>query len=200
MRNKAVDTYINKKQSWQQIILQQLREVLHEADPDISETLKWGAPYYEHDGRVAWMFCAKEWVNFSLLEGALLDDSHGLFEQTDNKAMRTIKIRRGKDVPAKVIARLIKQAVANNIAGKKVVFKRPKPGERVFDVPREYESILKEGDMWNEYNSRPYYQQKGYVEWIESAKQQATKDKRIKTMLGELKAGQYMPSKSEEKR
>jgi hypothetical protein len=196
MKNDRVTTYISKKQAWQQQILHQLREILHDTDPAITETLKWSAPYYEHDGKVAWMFCAKEWVNFSLLQGALLDDTDGLFEPTNNKAMRTIKIKRGEDVPAEAIARLIKQTVANNIAGKKVDFKRPKPGERTFAVPHKYESILKENGMWDEYSLRPYYQQKGYVQWIESAKQQVTKDKRIKTMLFELKSGQYMPSKS----
>ncbi len=85
--------------------------------------------------------------------------------------------------------------MANNRAGKKVDFKIAKPGKEVFDLPKIYEDILKQHGKYKEYKNRPYYQQRGWIAWVEDAKQPETYDKRLKTMLRELETGQYMPAK-----
>lgn len=196
MRHTEVDAYIAKEETWKQRILQDLRVAVHAGDPKIVETIKWGSPYFEDNGGVAWMFCATDWVNFSFRQGALLDDSHGLFEPTDNKAMRTIKFAKDTEVPKSTIASLVRQAVENNRSGAKLKFVNPKPGTQVFDLPKEYEDYLKESGLLDVYKSRPYYQQKGYIQWIKSAKQQATIDRRRTRMLQELGDGTYMSSRS----
>lgn len=195
--NPAVDTYISGlKHAWWQTIVRELRAAVHAADPNIEETIKWGTPSFEHQGRVAWVFCAADWVHFSFPQGALLDASHGLFEDTDNKAQRTIKVRRGEAVPRKVIIGLVKEAVQNNLTGKRVDLKIPKAGSRNFDVPRDYERFLGENGLLEAYQARPYYQQHGWIQWIEQAKQPATTEKRKQKMLEELQEGTYMPPKS----
>ena len=92
---------------------------------------------------------------------------------------------------------MIKQAVQNNKEGRKVEFATTKPGSKVFELPAEYSQILKQNNLLDKYKDRPYYQQKGWIEWIESAKTEATKQKRIAMMLSELKHNQYMPPKAE---
>jgi hypothetical protein len=193
---ESVDAYIaGERPAWQTKVLKRLRELVHKTEPDITEAIKWSAPYFMYqDSPIAWMFCAREWVHFSFLEGAILDDSHGLFVETDNKRARTIKIREGDEFPDKVIAKLIKETVANARAGKKVELDRPKPGSQEFDLPHEYEVWLKEAGRLNDYSGRPYYQQKGWVEWIEQAKTDNTKQKRMDMVLIELKHDQYMPN------
>ncbi|HUS26762.1 MAG TPA: DUF1801 domain-containing protein [Nevskiaceae bacterium] len=196
--NAEVVAYITHiDHAWQRKVLTRLRELVHQADPDMVEGIKWGTPAFEHNGLVVWMFCAKEWVHFSFPQGALLDAGHGLFEDTANKAQRTLKFRKGDVLPEKLIIKLVRQAVANNLADKKVDFKVPKAGERSFDVPHEYEVFLKENGLLDAYNERPYYQQKGWVQWIEEAARDETRAKRRKTMLKELRDGTYMPPKSE---
>ncbi len=191
-----ITAYIATLPDWQQAICSELRAAIHGADPDIEESIKWGTPAFGHKGPVAWMFCARDWVHFSFPQGALPAETHGLFEPTENKAGRTIKLHQDQAVPRGIIEQLVQQAVANNQAGKKVDLQIPKPGERKFDIPHEYLAFLKENGAYEEYLQRPYYQQKGWIQWIEEAKQQATRDKRRRTMLEELSASTYMPPKA----
>jgi hypothetical protein len=148
--NPEVDAYISRLESeWQREAVVKIRSAIHRADPDIDEKIKWGTPAFEHSGPVAWVFCAKKWVHLAFIQGALLDDSHGLFvegPETTNKAKRTIKLRSTDNVPEKTLSKLVKQAVANNMAGKKVDFKIPHKGELQFDLPVECENLLR--DKW----------------------------------------------------
>jgi uncharacterized protein YdeI (YjbR/CyaY-like superfamily) len=195
-RDKRIDSYIKSRPDWQQNIMLSLRQAVHAASDEIEETIKWGSPWFGYRGtQVAWMFGAAKWVHFSLSQGALLDHSHGLFVQTDNKAMRTIKFTKDSEVPAKLITQLISESKELVDQGKNIKFFRPKPGLKKFDVPDAYEKLLKEAGRWQDYKSRPYYQQKGWIQWIEQAKQESTRQKRIKQMLIELKNGTYMPPK-----
>lgn len=188
--NPEITEYVNSiEQEWQRSILKRLRKLIHEVDPEIEEKQKWGSAAFDHAGPVLWMFCAKNWVHISFPHGSLLDASHGLFEPTDNKGQRTIKLRKNDSFPEKILTELIAQAVSNNVEGKKVSFSSPKPGSRVFDLPNEYEELLTRNDLLSEFKNRPYYQQSGWIRWIESAKQPETKKRRRKQMLDELEAG-----------
>lgn len=179
--------------------MKELRDAVNAADSDMRETIKWGSPTFEHHGIVAWMFAAKDWVHFSFPQGKLLDHQHGMFQEAENdqnsKAKRTIKLHQGDKVPHELITRLTRQAVAHNIAGEKVDFHPTKPGTKEYDTPPEYESFLRENGLLDEYNERPYFQRKGWIEWIEAAKRPETKEKRKSKMLEELKDGTYMPPK-----
>jgi hypothetical protein len=201
-KNTAIDAYITRQPEWQRDILKALRSAIHKADPNIKEVVKWGAPTFEDNGIVAWMFCALKWVHFSFPQGALLDPSHGLFEETKDtasKAKRTIKFTEGQHIPTDIISALVKEAVANNKSGKKADFKIAKQGTQEFDAPKEYQDFLKEHKLFDEYKSRPFYQQRGWIEWIESAKQEDTRQKRAHRMIRELQTGQYMPNKADRK-
>lgn len=168
---------------------------MHKADPEITELIKWGAPYFEDHGRVAWMFAASEWVNFSLHNAALIKDTYKLFEPTENQAMRTIKLREGQAIPEEEIIEYVKEIVANNRVGKKVVFEKAPKVE--IELPHDVAIELKSAHLEDKYWARPYYQQKGYLQWLDQAKHQETREKRIRTMLGELHNGTYMPPKHE---
>jgi uncharacterized protein YdeI (YjbR/CyaY-like superfamily) len=85
----------------------------------------------------------------------------------------------------------LKEAVANNTAGRKIEIK-PEPQGPV-DLPREIEQRLEESGLLKAYRGRTYYQQKGYLQWIEAVKQEATRERRIERMLEELREGTYMP-------
>jgi hypothetical protein len=192
--NKEVDLYINRlEQDWQRNVVARLRKLIHETEPDIKETIKWGAPAFEHDGLVVWLFCAKEWVHFSFPQGALLDEPHYLFEKTNNKAKRTIKFKETDMVPDELIRKLVGQAVELNKAGKKVIVKKS-PKKRV-TVPKDIKFELKARVLEKAYEERPYYQQKGYVQWVTNAKRLQTRSSRIRQMVKELKDGTYMPPK-----
>jgi len=196
--NKGIDEYIAQQEPWKQEVLKDVRTIIHNTDPEIEETLKWGTPTFEDHGIVVWTFCAKEWVHVSFPQGVLLDAPAGTWTEeaeTTTKAQRTLKFRQGDVVPESLLAGLVTQAVKNNREGKKFDFKIAKPGENTFDVPHEYEAFLREHGVLEEYLNRPYYQQKGWIQWIEGAKQPETQEKRKLKMLEELHDGTYMPPK-----
>lgn len=169
--------------------------MIHQADPDIVESIKWNAPAFDDHGQVAWMFATKNWIHFSFPQGALLDKPSGGWieaDDTTSKAKRTLYFHQNDTIDEQLMIDLIRQAVANNKQGKKVDFGATKPGSKEFD--RE---VLGQSNSLDAYLRRPYYQQKGYVEWIESAKTEVTRDKRIGMMLIELRHDQYMPPKSQ---
>ena len=200
MINPQIDAYIQKQADWQQPILKLLRQLTHQAEPEIVEEIKWGAPTFSLQGQVVWMPSATNWIHFSFPQGKLLDTPVQGWEEeinTTSKAKRTLKFSKVEDINQSELITLIKQAVQNNKEGRKVEFATTKPGSKVFELPAEYSQILKQNNLLDKYKDRPYYQQKGWIEWIESAKTEATKQKRIAMMLSELKHNQYMPPKAE---
>lgn len=192
--NPDVSAYIAKVETpWQKEVLENLRSIIFETIPDVEEKIKWGSIGYDYHGPLMWVFTAQNWVHISYSYGSLLDSSHGLFEKTENKAQRTIKLLNQDDFPEKALQTLTKQAAENNQKGKKVSFNPGKSEKREFSLPAEFKKILDEDGLLSEYMKRPFYQQSGWIRWIESAKKPQTRAKRIDQMIAEIKAGdKYM--------
>jgi hypothetical protein len=192
--NDTIDKYIDQLPMWQQSIMRHLRQWIHEAAPDVQEDSKWGAPYFSVNRHgLAWIFSAKDWVHFGFRQGALLSQSE-LFVPTANKAQRAIHFRNQPDMHQAQVQALIVQAVAIARAGKKVNLQPTKPGSQHFDLPDIYHQLLSQHHLIEAYKKRPYYQQKGWIQWIDEAKQETTKDKRRRAMLDQLSDGTYMPT------
>jgi hypothetical protein len=64
---------------WRGQTLARLRDLIHEADPDIIEEWKWGTAVWTHDGLVCSVGAFKDHVKLSFFKGAALDDPEGLF-------------------------------------------------------------------------------------------------------------------------
>ena len=56
-------------------------------------------------------------------------------------------------------------------------------------MPDFVKKALEERGLMTDYRERPAYQQNDYIGWINSAKLQKTKEKRLRQMLDELDAG-----------
>jgi uncharacterized protein YdeI (YjbR/CyaY-like superfamily) len=60
-------------------------------------------------------------------------------------------------------------------------------------MPDFVKQSLEERGLWDAYKARPAYQQNDYIGWINRAKRQTTKEKRLRQMLDELEQGRvYM--------
>ena len=200
-RHPEVDTWIaGLAAPWQREICTELRDLLHAADPELQEAIRWGAPSFDHGGHICWLVSAREWVHFSFPQGALLDAPAGTWEEgpdTTSKAMRTLKFRQGHVLPRELLKSLLTQAVANQEAGRRVDFGIPKPGSLEYEPTPEWIEILSDAGLYAAYNERPPYQRKGWIRWIEEARTADTRAKRQSLMLEELRTGQYMPSKAD---
>ena len=56
-------------------------------------------------------------------------------------------------------------------------------------MPEFIEQALKERALMDAYMDRPAYQRNDYIGWINQAKRQETKEKRLRQMLDELAVG-----------
>ena len=123
-----VDAYIDALPRWQQEICQEVRELVHAADPDVVETVKRRVqPYFVLDGNVCALLAAKDHVNVFLYDGAIVPDPEGIITGGhDNKTARTVAIRAGEAINAGALRAMFEQIIANNRAGG---WRRLKAGE-----------------------------------------------------------------------
>jgi hypothetical protein len=70
-----VDAYIAALPDWQQAICREVRELVHAADPDVSETIKFtNRPYFVLQGNICALLAARDHVNIFLYDGAIVPD------------------------------------------------------------------------------------------------------------------------------
>jgi hypothetical protein len=106
---------------WRGPILRRVRELIHEAEPDVVETWKWrGTPVWEKDGIVCTGESYKKAVKLTFAKGASLDDPTELFNSSlDGNVRRAIDIHEGETIDERAFKDLIRAAVAFNAATKK---------------------------------------------------------------------------------
>jgi hypothetical protein len=113
--NPQVDAYIKNQDQWKSEILATLRNVIHEADPDIVEDWKWEVPVFVHKTMVCAISSFKEHVKINFFKGAKLSDPHKLFNNGfDSKQHRSIDFKEGDSVPEKELKDIIKEAMELN--------------------------------------------------------------------------------------
>ena len=106
----------------------QVRAIIHQADPEIVEEVKWmGTPIFSHGGIVTTCETYKTVVKLTFIKGAQLPDPKGLFNSSlDGNARRAIDIHEGEKIDAAALKALIRSAVALNLAGKTKAAAKPK--------------------------------------------------------------------------
>jgi hypothetical protein len=114
-----VDAYIDALPGWQQEVCQQVRRLMHEADPAVVETIKrTNRPYFVLDGNVCALLATKDHLNVFLYDGAIVPDPEGIITGGhDNKTARTVAVYEGETLNAAALSAMFRQIIANNRAG-----------------------------------------------------------------------------------
>jgi hypothetical protein len=114
---------IQKLGDWRRETLAHVRQLIHEADPDIREEWKWvkpsspGIPIWSHDGIVCTGESYKQVVKFTFARGASLDDPKKLFNSSlAGNVRRAIDLREGEKINEAAFRQLIRAAIAENSA------------------------------------------------------------------------------------
>lgn len=121
-----IDARIAGLGDWRGPTLARLRALIHEADPEVEETVKWakaanplGVPVWEHAGIVCTGELYRDKVKLTFAQGASLDDPAGLFNASlDGNTRRAIDIPEGGTLDADAFKALIREAVALNMVKK----------------------------------------------------------------------------------
>jgi hypothetical protein len=189
---EQINLYIAEQPEWQRKLLVRFRQLIHSTDENVEESWKWNSPHFDHKGIMIGMNAFKKFVGIWFHKGALLKDTHGLFEVTgkeDEKGMRAYKVHEGETINEKAFVDLLKQAIKVNEAGMKLT--ATKPAKKALEVPSELESVLKKDDMaWEHWEKFTYSHKKEYVEWITDARKEETRKRRIAQALEMIREGQ----------
>ena len=119
--SEAIDARIAALGDWRAETFARVRALIHEADPDVVETVKWrGVPVWEHAGILTTGEIYKGYVKLTFARGAALDDPTGLFNASlDGNTRRAIDIREGRFPDEAAFKTLIRAAVTLNTAKRK---------------------------------------------------------------------------------
>ena len=124
--SEAIDERIRDLGDWRGSVLKRVRELIHEADPEVVEEWKWakatspGTPVWSHDGGICTGESYKEVVKLTFFQGASLDDPAQLFNSSlEGKTRRAIDIREDEAIDEAAFKELVRAAVALNAEKRK---------------------------------------------------------------------------------
>lgn len=119
LKDPRVDAYIEALPDWQQAICREVRDIVHDADAEVTETIKrTRQPYFVLQGNVCALLAAKDHVNVFLYDGGIVPDPEGIITGGhDNKTARTVAFRRDEAINRDALGAMFKAIIANNRAG-----------------------------------------------------------------------------------
>lgn len=122
-----IDAKIVELGDWRGKTLAKVRAILHKADPEIVEEVKWmGTPVFSHNGIVCTGETYKNVVKLTFPKGAVLEDPAGLFNSSlEGNARRAIDIHEGDKIDEAALKGLIRAAVTLNLLTRPKA--RPRP-------------------------------------------------------------------------
>jgi hypothetical protein len=119
----SIDEKIKQLGDWRGKTLSHVRQLIHNADPDIQEEWKWakpgspGTPVWSHDGIVCTGETYKQVVKLTFARGASIADPKKLFNSSlEGNVRRAIDLREGEKIDEASFRQLIRAAVAANSA------------------------------------------------------------------------------------
>src|ERR1700750_184475 len=130
--SRFIDQKIKDLGDWRGQTLAKVREIIHEADPEIVEEWKWmGTPVWSHAGIVCTGETYKSVVKMTFARGAALSDPSRLFNsRLEGQVRRAIDIREGEKIKEAALKKLIRAAVALNLEAKDGARSRRSRGKR----------------------------------------------------------------------
>jgi hypothetical protein len=116
--DSRVDDYIDALPDWQQDVCSRVRNLVHAADPNVTETIKrTNRPYFTLDGNICALLAAKDHINVFIYD-PIAPDPEGIINQGQgNLTARAIQVRQGETLNERALLTLFKAVIANNRAG-----------------------------------------------------------------------------------
>lgn len=173
-----IDAYIAKSADFARPMLQRLRDIVHQACPEVDETLKWGMPSFQYAGAILCTMAAfKQHVSFGFWKHA------GVMDHAERDGMGSFgKITKPSDLPAKrELLALIRKAMRLNEQGAKTPSSRkrvaPAPAP---EMPGDLLAALKKNRAAAvAFAAFSPSQQREYAQWVGDAKREETRLRRL---------------------
>lgn len=118
--SQHIDNHIKGLGDWRGKLLGQLRKLILETAPELTEEWKWDTPVWSNKGNVVAAGAFKDHIKLNFFKGASLQDPKHLFNAgLDAKATRAIDFSEGADIDEAALKDLVRAAVAHNTSGSK---------------------------------------------------------------------------------
>jgi uncharacterized protein YdeI (YjbR/CyaY-like superfamily) len=197
------DSYIERSADFAQPILNHLRSVVHEACPMVEEKMKWSFPNFEYKGKILCSMAAfKHHCTFGFWLGGVMDDPESILTKIGESTMGQFgRIKTMEDLPNdQVIIRYIHEAMRLTDEGVKPPKSVVTNEKVVITIPIDLENALKANDKAKAtFEHLSPSKRKEYIEWINEAKTDTTKEKRLATTIEWLEEGKSKNWKYERK-
>ena len=190
--DSRVDAYIAKSAEFAKPIMEHIRRVVHETSPLITETIKWGFPFFDYKGPVCQMAAFKEHMGFGFWKQTQLHDPGKLIQQENGTAGSFGKITSLNELPAdEILVDFIKQAMQlNETENKKPAVKKQTAPKAAVEMPADFAVLLAANETAkNVYDKLSPSHKREYLEWILDAKSDVTRLKRMETALEWISEG-----------
>lgn len=190
-KDKRIDAYIERSADFAKPVLNHLRKIVHKACPNVEETWKWSFPHFDYRGEMMCSMAAfKEHCAFGFWKASLME-SKKEFTGNNKDAMGHMgKIRSVSDLPSeKEIIRFIKEAMKLNDDGIKLT-KKPVKAVKEVKVPEDLScELYKNKKAMKVFEGFSPSHRKEYIEWINEAKTESTRAKRILNAVDMIEEG-----------
>lgn len=175
-RDPRVDAYIARSAPFARPILEHIRSVMHEACPEVEETMKWSMPHFMYHGMLGGMSAFKAHCAFGFWKGTLI-----VPEQEEAAMGQFGRIESIKDLPPRrKFVGYVKKAMKLNeegVAAPRAARSRPK---KPLPMPSDLAKALgRNRKARATFDAFPPSHRREYIEWITEAKREDTRARRV---------------------
>src|SRR5215217_3102350 len=139
-----IDAYIDKAADFAKPVLMHVRQLMHATVPQVTETIKWGMPFFDYKGPVCNMASFKQHCAFGFWKATALNDLHGLINSGEAAMGSFGRLTSLADLPSdEILIDFIEQAVKLNETGVKGnVKKAPATPKSEIPMPHYFADVL----------------------------------------------------------
>jgi uncharacterized protein YdeI (YjbR/CyaY-like superfamily) len=186
-RDPRIDAYIAKAADFAKPILMEIRDRVHEACPECEETLKWSSPSFFYHGMLCGMAAFKEHAIFGFWKGPLVLGKRA--EEPGTSGGFRTKLTKVSDLGSKkAMAADIRKAMTLNEAG--VALPRTRKPAAPLTLPADLAAALRKSKTaQTAFEKFSPSHKREYVEWIEGAKREETRARRLETAIQQISDG-----------
>lgn len=176
-RDPRVDAYIARSADFAKPILTCIREVVHDACPQVEETMKWSMPHFDYKGMLCGMGAFKEHCALGFWKASLV---LGAPDRGSDAMGHFGRITKLSDLPPqKTLREYIQKAMALNESGIKAP-RRTKPARRPIRAPAYFTAALRKNKKaLATFEAFSPSHRREYLEWVTEAKTEATRKRRL---------------------
>ena len=191
----SVEEYIALHNNWKELLLQ-LHEILLACS--LKETIKWNAPVFMINGKnVIGMAAFKNHACLWFFQGVFLQDKAQKLtnaQEGKTKALRQWRFETNKIEDKQLLKAYILEAIENQKLGKEI---KPTRTNKKLVLPQLLKEQLLGNNIFNKnFNALSIAKQREYTTYIDEAKKENTKLKRLEKIIPMINEGKGLYDKS----